>query len=718
MDSLCYERRDSPERGRHLVATQYIHKGDVIFFERPLLSLQSLGNAHQGALVCRCCRCFVGGPDLALQVASRNLKREDVWDFYNQNEEDLTKDNENYKMVQCRNKCGELYCSSECEENMWNCCGHDLLCTGFIPEQYDEEVLHPLLQFKVHACQNNEIFLMVADLVAAAVSLHRQNIANQMVNTDIHQTSSSFLEEFMEPYLDFTLEPWWKVVTGPMLDDPMKMAECVSINKTMRELCKISSELLMKGILSIERSNELFKRSLLQAVQDCNEKIGMFSEEFFGKIIGSFEQNAMGIRARHPLCRDILEDRELRRRRHEQLVKCIEIAGMIGGNCCDDEGEDHNDIDTDTKSLTEEEEIENDYSPDEIDAYIATLEIDEEGKINTIREDNELEVDEEDSAEGDDLDSLFCPLDGTSMYHIVCKMNHSCDPNVIAKYVYSCSGGGNRARWGKLYPLLIQCCAIRDIQEGEELCISYIKSDAPYEERKVSLQNYGFECTCRKCVTERSGEVYGAHSSLDRSLIQNDDDSFYDEEEDDREDGDSYYDNDPSFGYHSLLRRVKLFDEKLPSFSIFSTDLFETTVAGLTELGTDVLLRIKNERNSNSSMISNCLESAIRALPHRYSNEILSSSLDGEAFSYKLFEGGIWQIESVRKAHGILALISAIGYAENGNIIAAMKLIDKSILSGLSSNDIQSLHSLIRTHCQNCESLYCVKFRRRNMNVS
>lgn len=703
MDHLCYERKDSPEKGRHLVATHYIHKGDVIFFERPLLSLQSLGNAHQGALVCRCCRCFVGGPDLALKVASRNVKREDVWGFYDKFEEDLTNGNDNYKMVQCRNKCGELYCSSECEDNMWNCCGHDLLCTGLIPEpdedQVDEDhgnLLHPLLQFKVHACQNNEIFIMVADLVASAVSLHRKNIANQRTHADTKQSTLSVLDKFMEPYLDFTLEPWWKVATGPILDDPMKMAECVSLNKTIRELCEISSELLKKGILSLEGRDDLFHQSLLQAVQDCDERFGMFSEKFFGKIIGSFEQNAMGIRARHPLCRDILEDRELRIRRHEEIVKCIELAGMIG-DCCDEDG----DEDDETDSL-----IDNDYSPDEIDAYIASLEIDEEGKINTIKGEDELVDDEDDSPEGDDLDTLFCPLDGTSMYQTACKMNHSCDPNVIAKYVYSCSGGGTRARWGKLYPLMIQCCTVRDIQEGEELCISYIKSDAPCEERKVMLANYGFTCSCPKCVTEESGEVYDVHRSADEGFFPNNDDDI------DYEKGSGYNDVNGPCGELSLTQRVQFFDQKLPSFSILPKDLYEIIIAILSEFGLRVLSKLRDQNDSKSIIVSNYLDSALRALPRRYTNEILLSSLEGEAYAYGSFECGIWPAESLREAHCVLAVMSAIGYVENGNIIAAMKLIDKGIQSGFPFNDIQLLYSLIHIHFRNCESLYCVQFRR------
>ena len=73
-----HRRSDSPVRGRHLVATRSIQKGELIFVEKPLLSLQTLGNAHAGALVCRHCRAFVGGPDLCLKVASGSLSRDNV----------------------------------------------------------------------------------------------------------------------------------------------------------------------------------------------------------------------------------------------------------------------------------------------------------------------------------------------------------------------------------------------------------------------------------------------------------------------------------------------------------------------------------------------------------------------------------------------------------------------------------------------------------------
>ena len=45
---------------------------------------------------------------------------------------------------------------------------HNLLCVGLIPES--EAHSHPLVGFKVHAVRTNEIFLLVADLIAKGLA--------------------------------------------------------------------------------------------------------------------------------------------------------------------------------------------------------------------------------------------------------------------------------------------------------------------------------------------------------------------------------------------------------------------------------------------------------------------------------------------------------------------------------------------------------------------
>eukprot|EP00957_Ditylum_brightwellii_P156449 11906614-Ditylum_brightwellii.AAC.1 len=237
----------------------------------------------------------------------------------------------------------------------------------------------------------------------------------------------------------------------------------------------------------------------------------------------------MGIRFKHPLCRNVLEDVKLRERRHEELVCCIEgLANM--DDCCDsedddddksnsgdenemevkeksfqDENNDHDDAqdeeDKERDDSDEDEDEEVEYTVDEITRYLAGLRIEErnvkqhsksnaeiandsistEDNNNEDEEEEDDDDDDDDGNEGDDLDMLFNPLDGTAMYYTACKMNHSCDPNIVAGYSYS-SSSGSGGGWGSNYPLVLHCLALRDIQKGEELCISYIKSDDTLEQ--------------------------------------------------------------------------------------------------------------------------------------------------------------------------------------------------------------------------------------------
>ena len=428
-----------------------------------------------------------------------------------------------YAIVPCRNNCGEMYCSVKCEEDMWTVGGHCLLCTGLIPEseeggdykntsENDDSIgegdeadvmdqLHPLLQFKIHAVQSNEILLMVADLIASVISTlcRRMDLEEDGPNQDNYDTSSlPTLDDMMAPYMDFTLVPWWEVATAPLLSSPLGFAEAAQLDSALRRICTESSTLLKKAITSCVSTNASC-HNLRRAMAECEDKYDVFSPLFFGKIIGSFEQNALGIRARHPLCRDIF-NLDLRTRCHEDLIRCIEAAGMIGEDAeegDEDEGGNESKIDDNVDEATDE------YSVDEIAGFLAGLNIDEENMGLSKEESNdEAEADEIEEDTGDDLDALFIPLDGTAIYYTTCKMNHSCSPNVIARYRYSSSAvaGGQR---GSSHPLAVECVAQRDIKEGEELAISYIQCDEPLDKRTEALANYGFACNCSKCQAEK-----------------------------------------------------------------------------------------------------------------------------------------------------------------------------------------------------------------------
>ncbi|XP_020570983.1 histone-lysine N-methyltransferase ATXR2 isoform X2 [Phalaenopsis equestris] len=89
---------------------------------------------------------------------------------------------------------------------------------------------------------------------------------------------------------------------------------------------------------------------------------------------------------------------------------------------------------------------------------------------------------------GDDY-SDFCQ--GTAFFPIQSCMNHSCCPNAKAFK-------RDEDRDGQAVII-----AVSPISIGEEITISYIDEDLPYEERQALLADYGFKCSCRKCRKEQ-----------------------------------------------------------------------------------------------------------------------------------------------------------------------------------------------------------------------
>jgi len=88
---------------------------------------------------------------------------------------------------------------------------------------------------------------------------------------------------------------------------------------------------------------------------------------------------------------------------------------------------------------------------------------------------------------GDDY-SVCCQ--GTAFFPLQSCMNHSCQPNARAFKREEDRDG---------QATLI---ALRLISKGEEVTISYIDEDLPYEERQAMLADYGFRCRCPKCLEE------------------------------------------------------------------------------------------------------------------------------------------------------------------------------------------------------------------------
>lgn len=80
--------------------------------------------------------------------------------------------------------------------------------------------------------------------------------------------------------------------------------------------------------------------------------------------------------------------------------------------------------------------------------------------------------------------------EGTAFYALQSCMNHSCSPNATALR----EGAGASAS--------AQLVTNRQIKAGEEVTISYIDEEMKVSDRQAALRDYGFQCTCQRCVSE------------------------------------------------------------------------------------------------------------------------------------------------------------------------------------------------------------------------
>ncbi|MEW5298204.1 MAG: hypothetical protein WDW36_001354 [Sanguina aurantia] len=78
---------------------------------------------------------------------------------------------------------------------------------------------------------------------------------------------------------------------------------------------------------------------------------------------------------------------------------------------------------------------------------------------------------------------------GSAIYLMASMFNHSCDPNIEVTF----PAGDATAVF----------TAARDIEAGEELCITYIDSGQAFAQRQTALEyTYGFKCGCVRCEEE------------------------------------------------------------------------------------------------------------------------------------------------------------------------------------------------------------------------
>ncbi|VEU42810.1 unnamed protein product [Pseudo-nitzschia multistriata] len=740
-----YDRHPDEERGRCLIASTDLRKDRLIFVERPVIAMQSTGNMHEGALVCSYCMAFCGSPGQNLKVISDPSFLEEMATSNNNqrcvNEKD-DDDVNNYALngphalYCCRHNCGHIYCSLECQQDDWKWGGHRELCTGMIPDpdectsrQYQQKELgantltavadekeqddlsntspssnvdsfiDPLLEFKVYARNTNEIFLLVATWLVRIIKHNLPYHEDDDLNT--------------HPYTDFQMNTWWDVkaneeaILKKEKEDPEEKkanksnVEGGSLEDILKQLCEDSHSYLSRTL-----------KNRLEQSQDSPwlTPIGM------ARLIGSLEQNCLGIRRKHALQRNLMQDTNLRQEFHTELIQCLEGAGMIEDNNdkCDD-----NTCPCDVDGCGNDRELEkgpreglgSKYSPDDIATFLASL--------------------TQDFTNGcvfDEWDEIIRPLDGISHYSIATKMNHSCNPNVIL--VYKTRG------WGRDHPLVAYIVALKDIKEGEELTISYIDSEDPYEERQTALANYGFICTCSKCISEKD-EIGQRKNEEDDDANSLNDDLFGDDSEDiddddlfgnnddgdeqangvaentdsaENEDGNDY--NEEPRGAQSLLDVLKQLDtiSNKSNHAAIPVEYLAPASNYVVKQASSLISDFQNAEGfkGDGQKIENLLKKIKAAIRERDFSacRLVGSGL--ELYLYSLLESnGSWTTPMYRASYWCSAITASIGYAHEGSFLLSIKYLDKAIILGQDRSLIEDYFGYVELHASQMAAAPC-----------
>ena len=86
-------------------------------------------------------------------------------------------------------------------------------------------------------------------------------------------------------------------------------------------------------------------------------------------------------------------------------------------------------------------------------------------------------------ADGEAGDGYMC------LFPRVARINHACRPNAYAKFEPA--------------TLRMRVVALREIEQGEEVSISYGRVELPYvERRRLYQEGWGFECGCEMCAKD------------------------------------------------------------------------------------------------------------------------------------------------------------------------------------------------------------------------
>eukprot|EP01133_Synstelium_polycarpum_P010796 gene10796-12580_t len=363
----------SDTKGRGLFAERSFEKDEIIFSEYPMFSVQHVYN-RPIAWTCGNCFRFLGSLDrqVAHYRKAFGIARDktELGEFpEGSNPHDFSTG-----IYSCFAKCGEKYCSEECRKHAFDN-HHQLLCVG---EQTPEN--SPIYQFKKHAIDSNELFLLGAQVIAFLVC----RVVNDNSGAPLADTICSDLLQ------NYAHRGWWDVrIDGNFSHEEAKRWAGESLTLLQKAFAPMLAA-------HPKTNNPAFISQIL-------------SMDFYSHVLGMLEMNDNSIRFTSPL--------ESFRREVDSLPSLSPAHKQHSNNVLKSVVKAFRDY------HAEDDCDEDDHEADEMDQDKPAAD-----EAMTADDGNKQDDDEEE-------EEVFPPFDGYGMFGLQAMVNHNCEPNCFVQFV-------------------------------------------------------------------------------------------------------------------------------------------------------------------------------------------------------------------------------------------------------------------------------------------
>lgn len=541
-DDAPVEAKRVPGAGFGLFAARRLKRFDVLWTEAPLVSTQTPENAAE-VLACAWCHRSIGDLDAQLSLAAgacsadeaaasaaKTAKTRGEGGGGDDDETDKKDENEDAKLVAaaertrraregwstvawdragtcaalreaegiapavpCRRRgargCWAWYCSTTCRARHAKN-GHDARCGARNPSA--EQAAPPsegasaeavaaaaANAFRRHCGRHDDLALF-----AEAAG----GVAAKIARGEDWETATT-------PLRAFCSAPWWEVSAesgeGGVDAETLRAVAARAVG-LLRASAVAAVRAVDEEIAAMDAATKTdadadadardaaeASRATLAALPEVLDRLGV---DGAGRILGAFDLNQWSIKIDHPMrnvCRKLLWI--------DEYEGADAAAGTLGALLPIA-------IRAQDKRDAEDEAAgrprwggEDTYEDDE----------DEDEKSDDAADSGEIRLDE--TADAEDLYDvsrrLFPMFAGEGLFSLLCVVNHACEPSVVTRY----------RSWKGATIMRVE--ALRDIEAGEELTVSYVDETEPLAARRAALASYRFECRCAKCERESREEA-------------------------------------------------------------------------------------------------------------------------------------------------------------------------------------------------------------------